>query len=122
MSDEKPVDAAIRPVLPSRKGTPVPQFDLAAQVDALGADSLLPGYPKTPSNVVHRPRKPKEPGIKKPDARRSAAAREAWKKRRSAVQHHGGKLTPELYRMLGELLELDVEARKVLLKVLGALA
>jgi hypothetical protein len=53
MDDDKPADVAIRPVLPSRAQTEAPRFDLAAQVERLGPDSLLP--PKRNEMSKRRP-------------------------------------------------------------------
>jgi hypothetical protein len=113
MSDEKPIDAAIRPVLPSRKGA-VPQFDIAAQVEQLGADSLLPGYPKMPSNVVRCEPK-KVPA--KPDKNRSAIAREAWKKRRDNQKKKPAAHVEALAAAIATMMRLKPGERELVIEI-----
>jgi len=121
--DDTPV---IRPVLPSRANTPAtetpPRFDLAAQVRTLGADSLLPPEPERTEPVKKS----------KKDPRRSAAAREVWKKRRT---RSGGRIfdrvvepSPASPDELGVLMQisallepLPATKRKVVLTILQGL-
>jgi len=120
--DDTPV---IRPVLPSRASAPPaetpPRFDLAAQVRTLGADSLLPSKPERTEPVKKS----------KKDPRRSAAAREAWKKRRKtgARVFTGGPVDHAVHRdelgvlmQISALLEpLPAAKRKAVLTILQGL-
>jgi len=114
--DDTPV---IRPVLPSRAGTPPaetpPRFDLAAQVRTLGADSLLPPKPERTEPVKKS----------KKDPRRSAAAREAWKKRRKADTATGHEVHRDELGVLMQVLKLmeplPAAKRKAVLTILQGL-
>lgn len=57
------------------------------------------------------------------DTKRSAAAREVWKRRRAdpAPRPHGGKFAPEVYQLIGALMELDKPTRAKILTVIEAL-
>jgi hypothetical protein len=87
--DDRPVNVVIRPVVPSRAGVTErierdlpPRFDIAAQVEKLGADSLLPPAPQRKKTVKKAKKMPLLRATK-PDARRSAAAKAIWAKRRA---------------------------------------
>lgn len=110
--DDRPVDPTIRPVLPSRVPAP---------------ERALPQAPKNSSKKVTEPK----------DARRSAAAKEAWKKRRknakrpmALVTPHSGKsqVHGDSYNELGVLMRitallepLPAAKRKAILTVLQGL-
>lgn len=102
MDDDKPVDATIRPALPSRAAIPAPADPWAGKDpewdDAPGGPVDTPQFhnpqlaalemfsaarkKETPVKRTKRVYGDIHPKTKKPDARRSAAARDAWKTRR----------------------------------------
>lgn len=148
MDDDKPVDATIRPVLPSRAAIPAPEFDPLREFhEGVIKGTVDPGpsldLPKKETPVKKRATR-KLPGLappynkqaKKPDARRSAAARDAWKTRRknakTEVSYEPGpvlialalasKLTDEElggFRVAVEMLQkLPANSRKLVLDAL----
>lgn len=100
--DDKPVNAAIRPVLPSRAaGEPLPAF----------INTPSPGTETPPPATVKESTVTKTP--KKKDPRRSAAAKAIWAKRRAKATGH---LTVPGEQTVGDLvyrfLQLSDDDRK----------
>ena len=132
MDDDRPVDATIRPVLPSRAG--------AESVPA--RSSWCRAFLSNPSPGTVSPAKARktrhrkaerlpEPEIKRitrnrsknlKNTKRSAAATKAWKTRRHNEKvHHGGKFTPEVYKLIGTLMGMDKSTRNLIITLITTL-
>ena len=79
MDDDRPVDAAIRPVLPSRRDMSTPSWQDAGAVANARAAQDPKAFPLPPKPARTRKEKP----VKKPkDKKRSTIAKAAWQTRR----------------------------------------
>jgi hypothetical protein len=134
--DDRPVDPTIRPVLPSRVPAPeraLPQAPMYMPREMLTEPNVpMPPQPENP-RVKNSSKKVTEPK----DARRSAAAKEAWKKRRKNAKRPMALVTPHsgksqvhgdscnelgvLMRITALLEPLPAAKRKAILTVLQGL-
>lgn len=143
MDDDKPVDATIRPVLPSRAAIPAPDVPRTGKNpewdDAPGGPVDVPQFHnpqltalemfsaarKKETPVTRRTkRERKMTGSPKPDARRSAAARDAWKKRRANLGNPSPASKDELAVLMQMMIlmeKLPAPKRKAVLTILHGL-
>ena len=124
--DNKPIDASIRPVLPSRQGAPAPE--------PMWSDPVVPVSSKPMRNIAIGRKKSRGPiigekPVKKPkDKKRSTIAKAAWQTRRK----NAGKspLLAAPYGVEGEhfaaaisaMMKLKPAQRTLVMQILQSLA
>ena len=117
MDDDQPVDAAIRPVLPSRAGA-----------ESVPAFLIQPPPGTEPRKGRRPPQRRKEISVKKPKrSKRSAAASVAWKTRRENMKTALQAAMPEvdplhpLLRLLEVFRDIPADKRAHAITILQGL-